>query len=86
MGALEQHGMTAIMLADPGWRTKLLEGRNVPTQDFARSLIGDGFAGLLIRSFAQGASASDFTIVLWRWTGAGRTLEVVDDEDRLSWM
>ncbi|EPX78596.1 RES family NAD+ phosphorylase [Litoreibacter arenae] len=83
-GALEQYSMTAALLADPAWRTRMLDGQAVPTQDFARSLIGDGFAGLLIRSFAKGAAASDFNIVLWNWTGDGCTLSVVDDEDRLS--
>ncbi len=58
----------------------------MPTQDFADSLIVDGFAGLLIQSCAKGASETDFNIVLWQWTGAGCVLEVVDDEDRLSRM
>lgn len=83
---LQQRGMSESALADPGWRTKMLEGDNVPTQDFAGSLIADGFAGLLIRSFAKGASAADLNIVLWRWSGAGCMLEVVDDENRLSRM
>jgi len=83
---LERHGMTESELADPGWRTKMLEGHNVPTQEFAGRLITDGFAGILVRGFAKGASEGDFNIVLWRWSGAGRVLEVVDDEDRLSRM
>lgn len=86
VGALEQHGMTESILAYPGWRTKMLVGQKVPTQDFAVSLISEGFAGLLIRSFAKSASTADFNVVLWRWNGAGCTLEVVDDEDRLSRM
>ena len=85
-GVLERYNMTAVMLADPAWRTRMLDGQAVPTQDFARDLIADGFAGLLIRSFAKGATAADFNIVLWRWTGGGCSLDVVDDEDRLSRM
>lgn len=85
-GALERYSMTAKMLSDPGWRTKMLEGQNVPTQVFACSLIADGFAGLMVRSFAMGTSASDLNIVLWHWTGAARNLYAVDDEDRLSRM
>lgn len=81
---LERHGMSACALANPGWRTRMLEGKTVPTQDFARRLIADGFAGLLIRSHAKGASRSDFNIVLWRWAVDGCDLEVVDDEGRLS--
>lgn len=83
---LEQYGMTEAMLADSAWRMKMLDSQSVPTQDFAGSLIADGFAGLLIRSFAKGASASDFNIVLWNWITEGCVLTVVDEEDRLSRM
>ena len=83
---LKQYGMTEAMLADPAWRMKMLDSLTMPTQDFAGSLIADGFAGLLIRSFAKGASASDFNIVLWNWNSEGCALSIVDDEDRLSWM
>ena len=84
--AVAQYGMTKGTLADPGWRARMLDGQTVPTQDFAASLITDGFAGLLIRSFAKGTSAVDYNIVLWRWTGEGCRLDVVDDEGRLSRM
>jgi len=83
---LARSGMTTAMLADPAWRMKMLDGQSVPTQDLARTLIADGFAGLLIRSFAKGATALCFNIVLWAWTGNSGSLQVVDDEDRLSRM
>ena len=81
---LEHYGMSERALADPSWRAKMLDGQTVPTQVFAANLIADGFAGLLIRSYAKGASAADFNIVLWQWTGDSCDLEVVDDENRLS--
>lgn len=81
---LEQFGMTDAMLADSAWRMKMLDSLSVPTQEFAGSLIADGLAGLLIWSFAKGALASDFNIVLWNWTIEGCVLTVADDEDRLS--
>ena len=83
---LERYGTKAVMLADPAWRMRMLDGQSVPTQDLARALIADGFAGLLIQSFAKGASSSDFNIVLWAWTANNGFLEVVDDEERLSRM
>jgi RES domain-containing protein len=83
---LERYGTTTTMLADPGWRMKMLDGQPVPTQDLATALIADGFAGLLIQSFAKGASSSDFNIVLWAWDGKSGSLDVVDDEERLSRM
>jgi len=81
--ALKDRDMTGAALADPFWRTAMLEKRAVPTQEFARALITDGFAGLLVRSFARGTSDANLNIVLWRWTGNGCSLTVVDDEDRL---
>lgn len=81
--ALEQREMPADTLADPGWRAAMLEGYPVPTQEFAQKLISDGFAGLLIRSYAKGAFETNLNIVLWQWTGEGCTLDVIDDEDRL---
>lgn len=83
---LKARGHGPDSLADPGWRAAMLEGRGVPTQDFARALVAEGFSGLLVRSYAKGAAGSDLNIVLWRWTGAGCTLEVIDDEDRLGRM
>lgn len=79
---LARNKMTDAILADSAWRTKMLDGLSVPTQDFAGSLIADGFAGLLIRSFAKGVSASDFNIVLWSWNGNSCSLDVMDNEDR----
>ena len=80
---LERYGMKVSMLADPAWRMKMLDGQSVPTQDLAHNLIADRFVGLLIQSFAKGASSSDFNIVLWAWTDNNGSLEVVDDEERL---
>ncbi|MEC3863342.1 RES family NAD+ phosphorylase [Mesobacterium sp. TK19101] len=85
-GGLDRYGATAAMLADPAWRMKMLDGQSVPTQDLERALIADRFAGLLIQSFAKGASSSDFNIVLWVWTDNKGSLAVVDDEERLSRM
>lgn len=81
---LERHSISKEVLADPGWRVKMLEGRPVPTQDFARKLIAEGFAGLLSRSYAKGTSRTNLNLVLWRWAGDGCSLKVIDDEGRLS--
>lgn len=83
---LAAYGMTSEALADPGWRLTMMEGQHVPTQDFARALIAEGYAGLLVRSFAKGAVDTDLNLVLWRWGEAGCSLEVVDDEGRLDRM
>lgn len=82
--ALADHGLTPARLADPGWRAAMLEGRAVPTQLFARTLVEAGFAGLLVRSFAPGTTDANLNLVLWRWNhGAVDRLAVIDDENRL---
>ncbi|MCB1362366.1 MAG: RES family NAD+ phosphorylase [Rhodobacter sp.] len=86
LDGLRQRGVSARTLADPAWRMAMLDGRPVATQDFARALIAEGFAGLLIRSFAKGATEHSLNIVLWRWSGDGCALRVIDDEDRLGRM
>ncbi len=83
---LRRRDRSESILADSGWRVKMLNGDQVPTQDFSGRLIAEGFSGLLVRSFTKGASETDFNIVLWRWTGSDCTLTVVDDEHRLSRM
>jgi len=80
------YGMTSEALADPGWRLAMLEGRRVPTQDFARDLIAGGYSGLLVRSFAKGAMGADLNLVVWDWSNEGCSLEVIDDEGRLDRM
>jgi hypothetical protein len=80
---LAAYGMTTETLADPGWRLAMLEGRRVPTQDFARDLIVEGYSGLLVRSFAKGATETNVNLVLWNWSNQRSSLDVIDDEGRL---
>jgi RES domain-containing protein len=82
--ALAARGFTAADLADARWRARMIAGKPVPTQDFAAALLADGFAGLLVRSFAAGTTGTDLNLVLWRWTGPDLRLDVIDDEGRLT--
>lgn len=79
-GALVAYGMDDAALADPGWRDRMREGGEAPTQTFARRLIAEGHDGLLVRSFAKGAGPGDLNLVLWRWDPG---LRLIDDENRL---
>ena len=55
------------------------------TQAFSRRLIGDGYAALLVPSFARGGSPATLNLVLWRWGAAAPAkLALIDDEKRLS--
>lgn len=78
--ALAAFRMAPKALADKGWRSAMLDGRRVPTQDFAKGLIAEGFVGMLVRSFAPGTTEESLNLVLWHWAEG---LSVVDDENRL---
>lgn len=68
-------------LADPTWRNQMRETGEAKTQTFARRLTEAGYHGLLVRSFAPGATGGDFNLVLWQWGNSGPArLTVVDDE------
>lgn len=83
--ALEAAGMDMATLADPTWRDQMKATGESKTQAFARQLIADGYVGLLVRSFALGATMADLNLVLWRWgDSAPSRLVLIDDENRLS--
>lgn len=83
--ALEAKGMDAAALADSTWRDQMKASGEARTQTFARRLIAAGHNGLLVRSFAAGATAEDLNLVLWRWgDSAPSRLVLIDDENRLS--
>ena len=83
--ALAQFGMTMALLADAGWRDTMRSEGKAPIQRFAERLIEEGYQGLLVRSFAHGATETDLNLVLWTW---GRSkparLMLIDDEGRLT--
>ncbi|MEO0380510.1 MAG: RES domain-containing protein [Pseudomonadota bacterium] len=83
---LARYDVTPITLGDPGWRAKMLAGKDVPTQTLATRLVKDGYIGLLVRSYARGMGALDLNLVLWRWSGPGASLRVIDDDSRLERM
>ena len=80
---LARFGLSKNALGDPGWRGIMLEGRIAPTQELAQSLIAEGYVGIVTRSFAKGTSEANLNLILWRWTGDGYSIELIDDEDRL---
>jgi RES domain-containing protein len=83
--ALQAEGMDAVGLADSTWRDQMRLKGEAATQAFARRLMTSGHQGLLVRSFAPGATADDLNIVLWKWgSRAPSRLVLIDDEHRLS--
>jgi len=83
--ALKAMGSDAVILGHDGWREQMRLKGEAETQIFARRLIADGYSGLLVRSFAKGASQDDLNLVLWRWSSSSPSrLTLIDDEHRLS--
>ena len=49
------------------WGNALLAGREPEPWPVVRRLLAMGSAGVLVPSFAHGATADDQNLVLWRW-------------------
>jgi RES domain-containing protein len=83
--ALAAETMDPAGLADASWRDQMKNQGEARTQAFSRRLKATGYSGMLVRSFAPGASADDLNLVLWTWAGSGPSrLVLIDDEKRLS--
>lgn len=82
--ALATFGMTPDGLADPTWRDLMRKAGTSATQSFANRLMAEGFNGMLVRSFARGATGDDINMVLWNWGDAPPAMiRLIDDEGRL---
>jgi RES domain-containing protein len=49
------------------WGDALIAGREPESWAVVRRLLVDGYAGILVPSFATGATVDDQNLVLWRW-------------------
>jgi RES domain-containing protein len=78
--ALRPFGMAPAELDDASWRDRMLYGKPVPTQDLAEAAIARSFFGIVVPSYARGASADALNLVLWNWEGR---IRLVDDDNRL---
>jgi RES domain-containing protein len=58
--------VAATDLASP-WKLLAHEGKPVPSWLIAQRLIAAGRVGILVRSFAPGATDADVNLVLWKW-------------------
>lgn len=82
--SLEAAGTSAAALADPGWREATRARGLAPTQELGERLLREGFAGLIVPSYAPGAETGDGNLVLLRWNSSpDDLLTVIDDEGRL---
>jgi RES domain-containing protein len=82
-----EHGVSADDMAC-AWFSLASAGQEPPSWDLFRRLSADGVAGLLVPSYAPGATGQDHNLVLWRWGEA--QVRVYDPsgrlpKDQLSW-
>ena len=78
------HGVADTDLSCPGWRSTTFGGGVPASQALADRLTADGFVGLRVRSFADGASPDDVNLVFWRWSDRlPSRVVVIDDQHRL---
>lgn len=83
---LKSYSYLAEQLSADDWREQMNTVGKSSTQLFSQRLISEGYAGLLVRSFAAGTTAQDQNLVLWDWEKTGsNSLTVIDDERRLSY-
>jgi RES domain-containing protein len=81
---LDAWGLDPPALADPGWRDQMKAAGKARTQIFAEAIAAEGYQGLLVRSFALGATSDDLNLILWIWGDAAPSrLTLIDDENRL---
>lgn len=83
--ALQAEGIDGATLSDATWRDQMRTTGEARTQSFGRRFAAAGYHGLLVRSFAPGATDDDLNLVLWKWNEtANCRLTLIDDENRLS--
>ncbi len=82
-GERTRHG-THLRQLNCGWRDLKGRGLPVPSWELADRLISGGDAGILVPSFAVGASPGQTNLVLWRWSSRRpHRVRVYDPEGRL---
>ena len=72
------------------WGDALIAGREPESWAVARRLLAEGHAGILVPSFANGATVDDRNLVLWRWGDLPHKVTAYDPtgklpKNQLSW-
>ena len=79
-----RHGIAGADLAC-AWKDLATRNLRPPSWALAEKLIAAGMAGILVPSFAMGATANDVNAVFWSWGRDGpHRVRVIDTEGRLA--
>jgi RES domain-containing protein len=66
------------------WMDYLAEGKRLPSWAIHDRFVAEGKSGILVPSFAPGASETDQNLVLWSWSeDLPRRVKVIDPSGRL---
>jgi RES domain-containing protein len=65
-GGRAAHG-AALADLNCAWGDALIDGRGPASWAVVRRVFAEGHAGILVPSFASGATVDDQNLVLWRW-------------------
>ena len=77
------HGIAPADIAC-AWKDLATRGIRPPSWSIAARLIAAGIAGVIVPSFARGATAADVNVVFWDWAATPpHQVRVIDDEHRL---
>ena len=80
---LAEHGIAPDELACP-WKDLATRGLTPPSWALARRLTAYGIAGIIVPSYASGATAADRNAVFWSWAPEPpHQVRVIDDLLRL---
>jgi RES domain-containing protein len=83
VNTLTEHGITPEDLACP-WKDLSTRGIRPPSWQITERLFAANTAGIIVRSFATGAVASDVNVVFWDWApDPPHQVRVIDDDRRL---
>ena len=83
VNTLTEHGITPEDLACP-WKDLSTRGIRPPSWQITERLFAANTAGIMVRSFATGAVASDVNVVFWDWApDPPHQVRVIDDDRRL---
>ena len=66
------NGISWVDLECPNWESGMTSGREPASHRVYRQLRANGIAGILVNSFADGATPDDINLVLWRWRDVTR--------------
>ena len=80
----------------PNWESDMNKGVEPACHALAKRLIDEGYAGIIVNSFARGATPDDLNLVLWKWddvteveTASDHTVRVLEraalPRDTRSW-